>query len=324
MNKPETRTGDALSLFALVQTDMVAVDHLINEVLSQESPLVQQVADHLLNASGKRLRPALVLLAGRAVTRDLSPLVPVAAATELIHMATLVHDDILDQAETRRGQPSLHHVYGTQVAVLAGDYLFARAFQLLAGTQNAEVVRLAASVVHTMCVGEIHQSLDRGRVASEAEYLERIEAKTATFLASSCRMGAVQAGAGAAVTEALTAYGHHIGLAYQMVDDLLDIVADPEKLGKAVATDFAQGVITLPVIYAMEQGHYGDELMQALAEGRRAHIQDVLQESGAIHYVRSKARQAVEAAVGALSPIADPEAARALSLLAQFVVSRDF
>lgn len=319
-----------MSLFGLVQPELDAVDRLIREVLTEEDPMVQRVADYLQQAPGKRVRPGLVLLGGHAARPEpeTARLVPIAAAVELIHLATLVHDDIIDRAETRRGQPALHRAFNDQVAVLTGDFLFARAFQLLAGTGHPDVVAEAANVVHTMCVGEIRQNLDHGRVATEAEYLRRIDAKTAQFLATSCRLGALAVDAPAAVREALTAYGWHIGMAYQLVDDLLDVVADPIKLGKAVATDFQQGVITLPVLYGLERVEKPAVLEAALAEAQdpRRHAEAVrlLTETGALDDVRALAERMAAEAVRALDPVPAGPAREALVVLARFVVVRDF
>jgi heptaprenyl diphosphate synthase len=322
------KAGDAVGLFQVVEPDMEQVDALITQVVQDENPLVERVAAYLREAAGKRIRPALVLLSGRAVDRPSVHLVPIATAVELIHMATLVHDDIIDRAELRRGKPAVRRAFNDQVAVLAGDFLFARAFQLLAETGIPAVVRTAADVVHTMSVGEIRQNLDRGRVATEDEYLLRIEAKTATFLAASCRLGALAVGADALTLEALTAYGWHVGMAFQLIDDLLDVTADPATLGKAVAADFQQGIVTLPVMYALAHSTRARDLeaMLSAASGDTAvdEIHALLEEAGAIQYVRDKADHMVRLGLEALAPLRPSDARDALEALARFVVAREY
>jgi len=322
------KAGDAVALFHVVESDMERVDALITQVVRDENPLVERVAQYLREASGKRIRPALVLLSARAVGRTAPHVVPIAGAVELIHMATLVHDDIIDRADLRRGRPALRRAFNDQVAVLAGDFLFARAFQLLAETGLPPVVRTAADVVHTMSVGEIQQNLERGTLTTEAAYLSRIEAKTATFLAASCRLGALAVGADALTLEALSTYGWHVGMAFQLIDDLLDVTADSATLGEAVAADFQQGVVTLPVLYALAHSARGDELRRALLaapeEGRLAEVREVLEASGAIQYVQEKAHHLVRLGLDALAPLPPSEAREALSALAHFVVAREY
>lgn len=323
---PKAEAG--LHLFDVVEPEMQQVDALLDRVVSDENPLVEQVAAYLRAAAGKRIRPALVLLSAAAAGADPAQSVPIAAAVELIHMATLVHDDIIDRATLRRGRPALYRAFNEQVAVLAGDFLFARAFQLLADTRQPSVVRTAADVVHAMCVGEIQQNLERGTPPTEAQYFSRIEAKTATFLAASCRLGALAADAEPAVVEALGRYGWHVGMAFQLIDDLLDLTADPEILGKEVAADFRQGVVTLPVMYALSHTRYPEELKAVLSspETRTATeaITGLLEESGALHYVQERAHTLVQEAKAALAGLVPSPARDTLMRLADFVVARRF
>jgi heptaprenyl diphosphate synthase len=323
---PQAEAG--LHLFDVVESEMQQVDTLLDHVVSDENPLVEQVAAYLRSAAGKRIRPALVLLSAAAVGADPGRSVPIAAAVELIHMATLVHDDIIDRATLRRGRPTLYRAFNEQVAVLAGDFLFARAFQLLADTRQPAVVRTAADVVHAMCVGEIQQNLERGQPPTEAQYFSRIEAKTATFLAASCRLGALAADAESATVEALGRYGWHIGMAFQLIDDLLDLTADPEVLGKEVAADFRQGVVTLPVMYALSHTRHPEELKAVLTgpETKTATkaITGLLEESGALHYVQERAQAMVVEAKAALAGLPPSPARDTLTLLADFVVARRF
>ncbi|MGC8488250.1 MAG: polyprenyl synthetase family protein [Clostridia bacterium] len=327
MSEPKIAPGGLGDPFQTVADDLRVVDLRLGEVLRQENAMVQRVADHLLAASGKRVRPSLVILAARAAATDQPPPIAVAVAVELIHMATLVHDDIVDRGEVRRGLPALRTAFSDQVAVLAGDFLFARAFELLAATGQPKVVELAANVVHVMCVGEIQETLEVGQMPTEAEYLRRIDGKTAHFLAASCRLGALAVKAPPSVREALTEYGQHVGMAFQIYDDLLDLIADPMKLGKAVASDFRQGVVTLPVVYALERWPHPEELVEALRShedsGRKAAL-DILAKTGAIEDTERMAEAHVAEATRALLALPKSPSRDSLEQLAGFVVSRAY
>jgi heptaprenyl diphosphate synthase len=316
-----------LPLFSLIAEHMEAVDQRLKEALEQHNPVVREVSDYLQQASGKRLRPALVLLAGRVgKERDLPfDLVDVAAAVEMIHMATLVHDDIIDKADVRRGQPAVRARFSDPVAVLAGDFLFARAFQLLASTRRPELVDLAAEVVYVMSTGEISQHLDQGRIASEEAYWRRIEAKTGFFLETCCRLGARASYAPAKVQDALGRYGHHIGLAYQVIDDLLDWLADPAVLGKAVGEDLAAGIYTLPIIHSLEESKARRELRELLSQDTVAvdEVRRILVSTGATDYCQRRAQEHLDAARQALVDVpAGPERDE-LYEVADFIGVRD-
>ncbi|NMP22684.1 polyprenyl synthetase family protein [Sulfobacillus sp. DSM 109850] len=306
---------------------MAAVDRRLKEVLEQHNPVVREVSDYLQEASGKRLRPALVLLAGQfgqapAVASDL---LDVASGVEMIHMATLVHDDIIDEADMRRGIPAVRSKFSNPVAVLAGDFLFARAFQLLSATGRPEIVNLAADVVYVMSTGEISQHLDQGKIASEAAYWRRIEAKTGHFLEACCRLGAVASRAPQSVQDALGRYGHHIGLAYQVIDDLLDWTADPERLGKAVGEDIAAGIYTLPVIHGLETPEFRAPLKAALEQGAESvdAVRELLVESGALAYCQRRAGEHLQAAREALAEVSSGPERQALEDVAEFIGVRD-
>lgn len=321
--------GDGpVPLFSLIANNMSTVDQRLKEALEQHNPVVREVSEYLNQASGKRLRPALVLLSGRVGDPD-GPsfdLLDVAAAVEMIHMATLVHDDIIDEADVRRGMPAVRRRFSDPVAVLSGDFLFARAFQILASTRRPEIVELAAEVVYVMSTGEISQHLDQGRIASEEAYWRRIEAKTGFFLETCCRLGASAAVAAPLVQDALARYGHHIGLAYQVVDDLLDWTADPAVLGKAVGEDLAMGIFTLPVIHALEHRLYGATLRQIL-DDRRAdmvdRVRELLADSGSLDYCRTRAVEHLDQARGALADLSPSAERDELLQVADFIGVRD-
>ena len=321
--------GDGrVPLFSLIATNMAAVDQRLKEALEQHNPVVREVSDYLQKTTGKRLRPALVLLAGRVGDSDrLSlDLVDVACAVEMIHMATLVHDDIIDKADLRRGMPAVRSRFSDPVAVLSGDFLFARAFQLLASTRRPELVDLAAEVVYVMSTGEISQHLDQGRIASEEAYWRRIEAKTGFFLETCCRLGATASNASPVIRDSLAKYGHHIGLAYQVIDDLLDWVATPEVLGKAVGEDLAAGVYTLPLIHGLEHPQWGGELRKELSQDpfpRVDAVRGLLTGSGALDYCRRVAEDHLVQARKSLENIPPGPEQDELSRIADFIGMRD-
>ena len=320
-----------MGFFSLVESRLQKVDGLLSKTLRQDNALVAEVSDYLLRAGGKRLRPALVLLAGQFGSADGTAdntLETVAAAVEMIHMATLVHDDIIDEAVVRRGIPAVRNRYSNPVAVLAGDFLFANAFILFAQSSKAAIVELAAQVVNVMCVGEIAQHQAQRQFSSEEDYWRRIEAKTGYFLEASCRLGALATDASEANRDALGRYGHHIGLAYQVVDDLLDWLADPSKLGKAVGGDLAVGIYTLPIIHARSQARYRQDLDHYLLSDEvlehMSTIKAILDASGSLAYARHRADRCVEDALEAARMLPEVPAREALEELAQFIVSRDY
>ncbi|MCY0881164.1 MAG: polyprenyl synthetase family protein [Firmicutes bacterium] len=321
-----------MDLFDGVSDGMQAVEMLLKESLQGQDPAISTVTDYLMAASGKRMRPALVLIAGQfgqLTPENQKRLVQVAAAVEMIHMATLVHDDIIDEAPMRRGQPSVRQQFSNTIAVLAGDLLFAQAFRLFAASGLLEVVDVAAQVVHVMCVGEISQDLMSGQEAVEEEtYWNRIEAKTGYFLQASLRLGALATQVDAEVTRQLALYGFHVGRAFQVVDDLLDWTADPEKLGKAVGGDLASGVYTLPLIHTFDQPQYAATLHQLLqgedGHSAMAEIKELLEQSGGFAYARAQALEHITSAQNIAAALPDVPAKKTLQALAEFILARDY
>lgn len=292
--------------------------------------MLSEVSTHLLRAGGKRIRPALVILSSRFPGVDFSRVVTVAVAVELIHMATLVHDDVVDNASTRRGRPTVNSVWSNQVAVLTGDYLFAKSFSMLAETGNNGLVRMMADVVREMSIGELAQMVSYFRVdQTEAQYYERIAQKTAYLIAESCRMGATVAGASAAEIEAMYAYGMGVGLSFQIADDLLDFFGNAATVGKPVAGDLKIGVLTLPVIHALQHSAQRDTLRQIIAtrsitDADVDRVKEILEEAGSFEYARKKAHEHIDQAVRALDGVPSLSTRPSLKALAEFVISRQF
>lgn len=274
-----------------------AVEQQLRDVSDDSGLQMREITRHMVDAGGKRLRPILTLLSARVFGDDLEKTVPIAAAAELIHMATLAHDDVIDEATTRRGQETVNSRWDNHTAVLAGDVLLARALVMLVDHGSPAIVRIMADMIRRMCDGEIEQKASLNQLdQTEADYFDRIEKKTALFFAACCESGALHQGAAPHHVRALAEYGRNIGMAFQVVDDLLDVSGDEHVVGKPTGNDLAAGVITLPVLYLLQQEREAGRRVRALlrdAPFTRPQIEEVLslvRHNGAIEYSRRVAR----------------------------------
>ncbi len=240
-------------ILSLVGRDLSAIEAELEANLSPWLDLVRDTAGHILFAGGKRLRPLLLLTCARICGSDTPRNRRFSTIFEYLHAATLLHDDLVDGAQLRRGKPAAQLVFGNETAVLTGDFLLARALSIAADTNNLEVIRIIGNITEQMSQGEIQQLQNRGRVdLSEDEYLETIHRKTAVLMEGACHVGALVAQAAPREAQALKRFGHHIGMAFQMADDLLDYTADTTGLGKSVGADLREGKLTLPVIVSLK------------------------------------------------------------------------
>lgn len=248
-------------IFEIVQNDLLALENELLSIVHSSVDLITDISSHLVRAGGKRLRPALYLICARNSRVSADKLLPVAAAIELIHMATLVHDDVIDNATTRRGIPTANTRWGNHKSVLSGDYLFAKAFSIIATQVNSRMLKVLTDVICSMCEGEIMQLKDAFNPnQSESEYFGRIAQKTADFIAASCELGGISAELSSKDIEALRQYGYSIGMAFQITDDILDITSSSEQIGKPAGNDLRQGIVTLPIIYALTHSSHSAEL----------------------------------------------------------------
>lgn len=293
---------------------------------------VQGCGEQTLLGGGKRLRPALAVIAARAtgLPFDLEKVVHVGAALEMIHMATLVHDDVIDQADTRRGRPTASAIFGNTAAVLSGDVLLARAMGLLARHSDIGIIQMVSAAVVEMAEGEVRELECRGNIGlSEDEHMAVLRMKTAAFIECCCRVGARMAGADSATEDALGAYGHHLGLAFQVVDDLLDFRGDQAKTGKPVATDFREGQATLPLIYLLrtldesEAVFASSKFGNGVTDAEVAMLVGWMVERGAFDAASDQAEQLVARAVKALSVLPETDDRLLLETVARFVVERE-
>ena len=240
----------------LVASDMEAVDRLINARLQSDVALINQLSHYIIGSGGKRLRPQLVLLAARACRYEGDDHVLMAAIIEFIHTATLLHDDVVDASDLRRGRDTANAVWGNEAAVLVGDFLYSRSFEMMVEVQSLEIMDILARTTNRIAEGEVMQLLNvREPGITEAQYIEVIEAKTARLFEAAAELGAVLAGESSVVRRALADYGRHLGVAFQIADDVLDYRSDSSAMGKNVGDDLAEGKTTLPLIHAMREGH---------------------------------------------------------------------
>lgn len=307
---------------------MRSVDDVIRQSLSSKVPLINQISEYIIHSGGKRLRPTLVLMAGDVAGGVSTQHHTLAAIVEFIHTATLLHDDVVDASELRRGKSTANHVYGNPASVLVGDFLYSRAFQMMVGLQNMRVMEILADATNTISEGEVLQLLNvRNIGVSEQDYLQVIHYKTAKLFEAATRLGAVQCQASPAQEDALARYGMHLGTAFQLIDDVLDLSGDSDKIGKTLGNDLAEGKVTLPMLYAIQQAPaaQAEVVKQALLEGKVDQLDDVLQVLHAVDafdYVRGVASREAEAACQALAIFAESPAKQALLDLAKFSVSR--
>ncbi len=310
-------------------SEMAAVEKTIRDWLASGDGMLRDPSIHLLEAGGKRLRPGLVLLSALCCRYDPRVVVPAAAAMEMIHMATLIHDDIIDNSRTRRGYPTVNSLWGEKTALLTGDYLLARAFTMLAGTAPG-AMRYLSAAVDEMCLGQASEMLV-GPCLEEGEYLRRIERKTAAFMSACCRLGSGVGRASRRAVEALSRYGRNLGMAFQLMDDILDITGDPREMGKPVANDLRQGVFTLPVIHSLSASPRRARLRAILdlvnhgeTDGCMEEVVSILDASGSIEYARSVAGAFALEAGECLSNIPPSDARDSLLRITEFVVRRGY
>jgi geranylgeranyl pyrophosphate synthase len=251
-------TATLSRLFSSIEPDLEMVDQTFQTRATSGLDILNSAAAHILNSSGKRIRTALTLLSGRLIEYRFEKLVPLSVAFEMVHLATLVHDDIVDEAPTRRGIPTVNARYGDKVAILLGDYLFAKTAGLIADVEDFRIDRLFSDTVASVCEGTIIELLSTHSLDFSLDaYLERISRKTACLMSACCKGGATVCGGTDAQIALMEQYGHNLGMAFQIVDDVLDYAASADVIGKPAGNDLRQGLITLPLIYALERAQNG-------------------------------------------------------------------
>jgi octaprenyl-diphosphate synthase len=314
---------------AFVAADMQAVNALIRARLASDVVLVNQVAEHIVGGGGKRLRPLLHLVAARAAGYRGRDQIALAAVIEFIHTATLLHDDVVDESDLRRGRKTANAVWGNAASVLVGDFLYSRAFQMMVELDRMRVMQILADTTNRIAEGEVLQLLNIGNPdTDETAYLNVIERKTAVLFAAATRLGAVLADLPSEQEEALATYGLDLGFAFQIADDVLDYVSDAGTLGKNVGDDLAEGKPTLPLIYAIEKSAPAEaaQLKHAITAGGRDALADVLaaiEGTGALERSRERAHAYARSAREALKALPRSDARDALETLADYAIDRN-
>ncbi|MUH00406.1 solanesyl diphosphate synthase [Scytonema sp. UIC 10036] len=318
----------ATSLFSPVEADLLLLADNLKQLVGNGHPILCAAAEHLFGAGGKRIRPAIVLLISRAtmLQQDITPRHRrLAEITEMIHTASLVHDDVVDESEMRRNVPTVHSLFGNRIAILAGDFLFAQSSWYLANLDNLEVVKLLSQVIMDLATGEIQQGLSRFDSSITIEtYLNKSYYKTASLIANSAKAAGVLSEVSQEVTEHLYNYGRHIGLAFQIVDDILDFTSSADTLGKPASSDLKSGNLTAPVLFALEEQPYLEVLIERefAQEGDLDQALSLIEDSHGLQRAKELAAHHARLAVEHIADLPPSDCRQALIKMADYVLSR--
>jgi octaprenyl-diphosphate synthase len=321
---------DIAAIQSLVQEDMQAVNELVLARLHSEVALINQLGHYIINSGGKRLRPMLLLLSARTFGYSGLHHLTLAAVVEFIHTATLLHDDVVDASELRRGRQTANSLWGNEASVLVGDFLYSRAFQMMVEINKMQVMEILSDATNIIAEGEVLQLLNcHDPDTTEETYLQVIRSKTAKLFEAAAQLGAVISDQRVEYEQAMAIYGMHLGTAFQIVDDVLDYSATKEEMGKNVGDDLAEGKPTLPLIYALKHSDLAkqQQLRDAITQGGREHINvvlDAITATNAIHYTLECAKRETEKAIAALEILPNSPYKEALRSLAQFSVNRSY
>ena len=333
ITEPASQVVDVKSIVDLVSSEMTMVNSIIETNLNSEVALINQLGAYIIHAGGKRLRPVALLLSAKACDSDLADLhkqTLLAAIVEFIHTATLLHDDVVDESELRRGRETANEVFGNAASVLVGDYLYSRAFQMMVEVGSMRVMEILSHTTNQIAEGEVMQLINCGSAdTTEQQYMDTIQSKTAILFEAATQLGAVITKQASPVEKAMAAYGLHLGTAFQLMDDILDYTADTEKMGKNVGDDLAEGKPTLPIINAIQRcsGEERDLLVDAITHANRknlASVLEVIEKTGSLAYTARVAHEQAKLAQESLSILADSEYKMALLNLAEFSVERAY
>ena len=313
-----------------IEADMRAVDEVIRVRLDSDVPLIRQVAQYIVGGGGKRMRPMLLLLSAGAFGYGGPHRLELAAVVEFIHTATLLHDDVVDESELRRGRATANALFGNSAAVLVGDFVYSRAFQMMVEVDNLRVLRVLADATNVIAEGEVMQLVNcHNPDIEERGYLEVIRCKTAKLFEAATRLGAILGGAPSDQENAVADYGTHLGTAFQLIDDVLDYSGEQAVIGKNLGDDLAEGKPTLPLIYAIKHGtpQQAQLVRHAVEQGGRgdlAAVVDAIRSTGALDYARAQAQRESRAACDALGGLPHSRQRDFLLQLADFAVTRSY
>ena len=322
---------DLQNVYQELKHDLQEVEQGLTQSIQTDHPYLHKTSSHLLLAGGKRIRPIFVLLSGHFGNFDLEKLKRVAITLELIHMATLVHDDIIDDAKTRRGKLTVKEKWDNEIAMVTGDYIFASALKEISKIQIPEVHQTLSSTILEVCRGEIEQIRDHFQLnLSVKRYFHRIKRKTALLMAISCKLGAVVCQASPEIVRKLYAYGYYVGMAFQMIDDVLDFTGDEKTLGKPAGSDLKQGNVTLPVVYLLAHGSEKEKaiLTEYLkSKGKKASLSQVIpivKNSKGIPYTINLAKRYLGKALQAIEPLPAIRQKQSMHQITEFILQRSY
>ena len=321
---------DIQSIYSLIKEDMTSVDAMIQARLQSDVVLINQLGLYIINSGGKRLRPALAILCARACGYQGEKHINLATIIEFIHTATLLHDDVVDNSDMRRGRETANNLWGNEASVLVGDFLYTRSFEMMVEMDSMRLMKILSHTTNIIAEGEVLQLLNcHDADTTEESYLEVIHHKTAKLFEAAGLLGAVITNSSTEIESAMSRYAMHLGSAFQLVDDLLDYSESSETIGKNIGDDLAEGKPTLPLIYAMKHGNeqQAQLIRTAIEEGQRDKIDDIItiiNDTGAITYTSQAAKQEVANAKAALAIITDSTYKDALLALADFSIERTF
>ncbi|RUR12553.1 polyprenyl synthetase family protein [Legionella sp. km772] len=316
-------------LRALVNEDFEAVNALIIEIIKSPVPMINDIANHIINAGGKRLRPLLILLSCRANQYEGKAHIMLATMIEFFHVATLLHDDVIDESSLRRGRKTAHKIWGNKASILVGDYLFTKYLQLMVDVGDIDIIHLLIGIAPQMGCGEIQQFSNRCNTnLSLEDYLEVIRSKTSLLFAASATLGPLIAKADESVQKSLYAFGLHLGNGFQLIDDALDYCSNAKTIGKNIGDDLANGKVTLPLLYAIQHGTPQQQIkiQESLKKGSLKYLADILEaihQTNAIEYTRRVAAQEIEQAIAALDVLPNSKYKEGLIELSHYAINRD-
>ena len=319
------------AVWEIYHQDLEDIESQIRRHLTTDAPLINEVATHILNGGGKRIRPLLLTLSARLTGYVPKDDLALGGLIEFIHTATLLHDDVLDEAPLRRGQLTAQRIWGNRTSILVGDYLYSRAMQQIAAFENHGINETMAIACRKMAEGELFQlAANRKPLVPESDYLRIVEYKTGALVAAACKVGAIRGGASPLQQDALHQFGLYLGIAFQLADDRLDYMANDKSLGKTLGQDLMQGMVTLPLIHLLQ--HLPDEDRQRLVTTIETgafdaqhliHLTALMHHHGSLQYTMNRSHEYIQAALVNLDTFEDSTAKRALTVVADYMVNRD-
>lgn len=315
-------------LYAFLKKDIQVIEKDLEVAIKSNHPVLQQASLHLLQAGGKRIRPVFVLLAAKNGKYNIDVIKNVAVSLELIHMASLVHDDVIDDADLRRGEPTIKSKWDNRIAMYTGDYIFARSIEILAEIKKPEAHQILSNTIVELCIGEIEQIKDKFNWDQDLKtYLRRIRRKTALLIAVCCQLGAIASDVPEHIHKRLYLFGYYVGMAFQITDDILDFTGTEEELGKPAGSDLMQGNITLPALYAIKNQDVKEKVKKIETTQNSEEIEEILtliRNSGGIEYSSELSNRYLEKAFSILEELPSNRANQTFYNIAKFIGKRNF